>query len=161
MVTSINASSLNLNASNYQVGSYNTTVDKSQEQEETKKTSSMMTKKLKEEESETSSNNIVTETSKEGDTLSLSQEGLNMSLSSKAAPTTSGATSSSSSSDSSDLSGYTETQLKSMLDNGEISQAEYNQEIKSRATEDTEVTDTTTQSLKNDQTLVSQLNILV
>jgi hypothetical protein len=46
-------------------------------------------------------------------------------------------TSSSSSSSESDLSGYTEAQLKTMLENGEITQAEYEAEIKSRQEGDT------------------------
>jgi hypothetical protein len=44
--------------------------------------------------------------------------------------------SSQSSSSESSLSGYTETQLKTMLQNGEITQAEYNAEIQSRQSED-------------------------
>jgi hypothetical protein len=45
--------------------------------------------------------------------------------------------SSSSSSSSSNLSQYTETELKEMLENGDITQAEYNAEIKSREESDT------------------------
>jgi hypothetical protein len=45
--------------------------------------------------------------------------------------------SSSSSSSSSNLSQYSEAELKEMLDDGEISQAEYNAEIKSREESDT------------------------
>jgi hypothetical protein len=57
--------------------------------------------------------------------------------SASAAAVSSGSSSSSSSSSESDLSGYTEAQLKTMLQNGEITQAEYEAEIKSRQEVDT------------------------
>jgi hypothetical protein len=57
--------------------------------------------------------------------------------SANAAAVSGSSSSSSSSSESSSLSSYTESQLKEMLQNGEITQAEYNAEIKSREESDT------------------------
>jgi len=53
-------------------------------------------------------------------------------------------TESSSSSSSNDLSSYSDAQLKSKLNSGEITQAQYNSEVTRRASENSEVTDTTT-----------------
>jgi transcription initiation factor IIF auxiliary subunit len=72
-----------------------------------------------------SSDDEVTAVSSQGDTLTISSAGSNLAANATA-------NSSDDSSSTEDLSQYTEYQLKQMLQNGEITQAEYNAEIQSR-----------------------------
>ncbi len=162
MVSSINAGSLNL--SQDQIASYKTNLKSSQTEGEAEKVSSgMVSKKLKEAEATSASteDGSVTETSKQGDTATFSKEGMQMAQSGEAPPAAPVTTAASSGSSSTDLSGYSEEQLKSKLSSGEITQEEYNKELARRATENTEVTDTTTKALQSESAMVSQLNTLV
>jgi hypothetical protein len=87
----------------------------------------------------TSSEDGLTEISAQGDTLSLSEEGLQAATgletdeSGIVSQIAQSGTSSSTSTQ--DLSSYSDSQLKSMLNNGEITQMEYNKEIASRQAE--------------------------
>lgn len=156
MGTTINSGSLNLSQNHY--NQYNTNVKSSQIKDETEKaSSSMASKKLEKAEKTSTEDTLLTETSEQGDTVTLSKQGMQMSQSS-ASLSTEATTSTDSSS--TDLSSCTEEQLKDKLNSGEITQAEYNKEMQSRATEDSEVTDTTTQSLEFDSSMVSQLSNL-
>ena len=65
----------------------------------------------------------------------------------------SGSSSSSSSSTNSSLSSYSETELKEMLRNGEITQAEYNEEIESRESDTSDSTDSTDAAEAENQNL--------
>jgi hypothetical protein len=73
-----------------------------------------------------SKNDEATAVSSQGDTLTISSAGSNL------AAAASSESSDSSSSSEENLSQYTDLQLKQMLQNGEITQAEYNAEIQSR-----------------------------
>lgn len=156
MGTTIDSSSLNLSQNHFT--HYNTNVKSSQNKDETEKaSSSMASRKLEEDEKTSSEDSSITETSEHGDTVTLSKQGIQMSQSGAPLSTD---TSTSTDSSSTDLSGYTESQLKDKLNSGEITQAEYNQELQRRTSEDSNVTDTTTQSLQNESSMVSQLSNL-
>jgi predicted kinase len=77
------------------------------------------------------SDSDTTAVSSQGDTLTISSAGSNL-----AANATSTSSDSDSSSSEDNLSQYTEIQLQQMLQNGEITQAEYDAEIQSRESSD-------------------------
>lgn len=156
MDTTISSSSLNLSQNH--ITHYNTNVKSSQDKDETEKiSSSMVSKKLREVEKASKDETLLTETSEQGDTVTLSKQGMQMAQ--RGAPSSSETTTSADSS-STDLSGYTESQLKDKLNSGEITQAEYTQEIQKRAIENSKAADTTTQSLQFEGSMVTQLSNL-
>jgi hypothetical protein len=154
----ITISSGSLNLSQNHITHYNTNVKSSQIKDETEKApSSMASKKLERAEKTSTEDTLLTETSEQGDTLTLSKQGMQMSQSSASLSTE---TTTSTDSSSTDLSSYTEAELKEKLNSGEITQTEYNNEIQSRASKDSKVTDTTTQSLQFENSMASQLSNL-
>ena len=157
-MTSINASSLNMAQS--QIKQLNLTAKATQTSDKTEQaSSSAVTQKAKAAEQVSQQDGSTTTVSEQGDTATFSNEGLSkaegMAPTGGAAPTTSAGKTTDESSE--ELSSYSEAQLKTMVNNGEISQTDYNQEIARRASEES-TEDTTTQSLENDSNIVASLN---